>query len=468
MTLIDLISLGVYALSTICLGYCLLRAIRFPSELRNWASAYLVGQLLWLLLFLLASALSVPALPMLWAVIAPVVLWGGLCALRSRAHVAALWLPALLLVALCVVSFPHILYVMLRVPLVDWDARSIWLFHGKAIWVHGGISADFFASSFNAWSHTDYPLLIPVQAAVVAMIQGAWSEMAVKSFLFINFLAYFSLMRTILVLRGWSGGTSWAIAVIVLSIASPQYINGYADNHYAMPLFLAALVLFQRCSAAVHIALGVLLVGVALNTKNESSLYGLLWGGGVLLLWGAEWCKRGLSGCLRWVVSMGLIGGLPFLAWALFKLIHGIEGDLNLGSRLLAPVSSFWLCIDRAPHILQAMGNSHQQFYSPYVLGIAIALSGWCYLLLKRNGEKHPIILTREEQVLWCLLIVVHGCVFAVYGLTPYDVQRHLASSIDRVLVLPVLLLVGLLICALEKISGVFQGKRLSAGPDGM
>ncbi len=56
----DLLSVCIYGLMTVALGWVFLSAISAPPLLRNGASAFLAGQLLWLLLFHVAAWVGLP------------------------------------------------------------------------------------------------------------------------------------------------------------------------------------------------------------------------------------------------------------------------------------------------------------------------------------------------------------------------------------------------------------------------
>src|SRR5262245_48515143 len=75
---------------------------------------------------------------------------------------------------------------ILSEPLSVWDARSIWFFHAKMIWVHGGLSQH---GGWNhaslAFSHPDYPKLVPALAAELAWLQGHWNEFGPKASLLV-------------------------------------------------------------------------------------------------------------------------------------------------------------------------------------------------------------------------------------------------------------------------------------------
>ena len=99
------------------------------------------------------------------------------------------------------------------------------------------------------------------------------------------------------------------------------------------------------------------------------------------------------------------------------------------------------------------------------MFGMVLALTLWARVLAK-DVRATSDVLTGEEHVLWGGVVVTHLLLLSVYGLTPYDVRWHLGTSLSRLLVLPVLLLAGLGVCAVEKVLG-YQGNRPPSEPVG-
>jgi len=463
MNLMDVFSVLLYFVITTSLGFVFLQLIRLPKSIRCWASHFLTGQIIWLILFLLGNMFSLPVDYFIWSLclIAP------LAALIAYNHTYRsenseaispkpyVWRKFLSwgFILICIISFPQVFVMVFRIPLVEWDARSIWFFHAKALWIHNGIQSEYFTNqNYAFWSHLDYPLLLPVQAAVIGFLRGEWSEMAVKGYLLFNFFAYIWLLQLILVRRGWYAVTACFVAIPIMGISLPAYLNGYADNHYAMPLMLGMLLLFQKECYTGDWCLAGLMVAFALNTKNEVTLY-LLMGSAVWLLY-LKLKNRLTLGNLKpdtcgWgIITLGL---LPFVLWFGFKAIHGIEGDLHLSSRLLNPYSSIMLCLQRAPDILRAMRIVHMQIYSHALLGIVVLVTAWRGYLRRGNKINGPLI-SLEERFVWVLFLIVNIMIFTVYGLTPYDVNWHLGTSINRLILFPGLIVIVLLINAVERI----------------
>src|SRR5207253_7119 len=71
-------------------------------------------------------------------------------------------------------------------PLWEWDFWAIWGLKARVFLEHGGIDWRFLESRWNAFTHPDYPLLVPLNFDFVALIGGGWSD----RWLGILFVAY--------------------------------------------------------------------------------------------------------------------------------------------------------------------------------------------------------------------------------------------------------------------------------------
>ncbi len=469
MTGSDVVAVAVYALLTGLAGHAVLGLLRCDGSVRNWATAYLAGQLAWLACCLLATWCGWPAPVVLAAAALALLPAGGVLTARACARLPArAGVCAAAAVALFAMGFPNLVYTVARVPLVEWDARSIWFFHGKAIWCDQGIWPSFFADAHFEWSHLDYPLLIPVQAALVALLRGAWSEMAVKAFLLVNLAAYVYLFATVLRRRRWPVPVAAAAAFLAAGIAGEAYVNGYADNHYAMPLAIAALAVTgaHRTRDRGLATLAALLAVYALNVKSEALIFvaaGVATNG-VLRVAGAFGRRHDAAepaaagprtawGALA-ALAPALVGLLPFALWSGFKLTHGLRNDLRLSDHLWHPAAALHQMLARAPEIARVLAIIHKELGTPVALCVILMIALWRRSARDGGGAcRYGSGGDRScERLMWAWLLVAHLLLFVVYGLTPHDLAWHLGTSADRLLVLPALLAAGLLVDMAEPI----------------
>ena len=142
------------------------------------------------------------------------------------------------------ISFVCLIFIspILGRPLLGWDARSIWFFHAKMIYVAGSIgrSAGWQHPSIG-FSHPDYPNLIPALAAQITNMLGFWNEYIPK----ISLL--FMLIPAVVWLFTFAR-RSFSFVILLLLIPfsfAPGIWNGYMDGYFAL-YFSIAMLLFGR------------------------------------------------------------------------------------------------------------------------------------------------------------------------------------------------------------------------------
>ena len=92
-------------------------------------------------------------------------------------------------------------------PLIEWDARTIWLFHAKRIFFDNSIYSQF--DNYFSISHNDYPLLVASLSSSIAHLMNGWNEITPKfanvffmtsPFLFLSFILKNKVKEIIFVL----------------------------------------------------------------------------------------------------------------------------------------------------------------------------------------------------------------------------------------------------------------------------
>ncbi len=449
ISIADFFAVVVYGIVTTTLGALFVRKFCKEKSLQDGAVYYLSGQLIWLCVFLVCAILGISVSGVVWMIGVASVPFATVFIWKGRDSVGSVAMTALVLGIIAVVCFPQVIYSMTKIPLSGWDARSIWFFHAKAIWFDGGVSRHFFANSNFVWSHTDYPLLLPVQGAVVCFLRGEWSEMTAKAILFLNFVAYLHLLHRVLIMRGWHSLSAWALSLAVMQVAALAYVDGYADNHYAMPLMLAAMLIFQERGCGLSLA--VLLATFAINIKNEAIFY-VVAGVPISLIY--MWQRRPMLPDIdaegRRSFFVALPGIVAYVLWGYYKFILDIHGDLHLASRLFAPIQSLQLIWHRLPLIFEYVFQSPRAVHLGELLGICFLLAIWHSLSSARAKRSAFSV---ADILLWIYFSMVCGMIVTVYGITPYNLQWHLATSLERLLFFPLLLIITLVISLLEGVT---------------
>jgi hypothetical protein len=391
-----------------------------------------------------------PVLPWPAYVIGEVALAGALTAfwLRRRAGqpsppteaVLSGHLATRLLTALGVVSVTAMLVQLVRAwllatfrsPLGDWDAWAIWNLRARFL-----ASADAWRRGFSteiAWSHPDYPLLLPSSVARGYCWSGdtGWAAAAVIALLFL--LAIPALAATALA-RSKGLPAAMVAAVLCVGVAySSLDTSQYADMPLAF-LFLAvnALLLLARWHPGNDWMwpLAGLLAGAMVWTKNEGWL--MLAAVVASELVARRWMPPDSRPTSRQAIGFGL-GVLPLLLVTFgFKLTLAPHNDLLAGLHL----AQLWdpdryLLIAR--HLAHLVGTS-----GPFRLPILPVLAG--YLLV--SGATVPGRLRPAVAALGLRLALVAGALAGVFLLTPLPLSWHLENAADRLLMqlLPSLIL---------------------------
>lgn len=226
--------------------------------------------------------------------------------------------------------------IILGSSIIAWDARSIWFFHGKRIFIDSNLYSQL--DKYPGWSHADYPVLVPALAASVASAFGFWNEALPR-------IAVVIAVIPGLVLFAWMYNRAilfnlWSSAILV--IGGNMLLNGYMDAILAIYCAAASLILIeiyrhltvksaiQEPQWRLQISFALVLSHI-LFLKNE----GLL---AALMLW-ICWLPQFYWRSARIVGSQLFVSLLPFLfyffVWKLPLIKNGISGDTFLPGILL-------------------------------------------------------------------------------------------------------------------------------------
>ena len=476
----------LYFATTSGAGYVFLRLFRFPYSplVHNWATCYMAGQLVVLILTLFTVFLSGWLLPLMWLFLGVSALvsllpaktadprrGNAISSVARQAGMALLWTVGALAV------FPDVAILVQQVPLYESDARSCWFFHGKALYLAGGVDPSFFTNPLYAWSLPDYPLLLPSSAAWMAFCQGGWDDYSSKAFLLLNFASYACLFYVALGEKGYPWWIRAFVVVVLLDQETYSYLSGFADNHYIMPLVLFFFLL-SLPEKRRHIPLLMLLVVYAANMKNEGKMYAILICAGAAAFWFARRlagrraaADSGAGEAGRWErwgkpAIWGLaLGALPLVLWESFKNACGIANPVGI-VRKLADVDRLWrLLAERAGVVSDYMIGFYDFKGAPYVIALILLLLVWRVLLHRRQSS--PALRVRPHEGAALLLFAACNVfAFLAYVVTPLDLKFHLGTSAGRVLFLPYMALLLLAVYGAEALYAHAAARfQVSGGP---
>jgi hypothetical protein len=211
-------------------------------------------------------------------------------------------------------------------PHGGWDAWMTWNMHARAI-SRGGERWGEVLRALPAWSHPDYPLLIPASVARVWTYQAGESAIAPAAVGFLFTFATVGLLYAgVSALRSPAQG---ALAALLL-VSTKFFILHGASQYADIPLsffFLATLVLLAlgktASEAPRHPALlAGLAAGLAAWTKNEGLLF-------IPVVFGVWFLSRPRSPRTSVVLRSAAVGLIPALAVVVgFKIWVAAPNDL--------------------------------------------------------------------------------------------------------------------------------------------
>jgi hypothetical protein len=301
------------------------------------------------------------------------------------------------------------------------DAWQIWNLHARLLSRGGGGWREPFAR-LGAWSHPDYPLLLP------GTIARAWAGAGAESTLVPRLVAFLFAAATagllvagLAVLRTTAQG---CLAGLVL-LATPAFVRYAAAQYADVPLgfyVLAGTLLFEardrlRPGTARLALLAGLAAGMAAWTKNE----GLLFVVATLLARLPAAGRQPLRPAARELAAFAL-GLAPFLAaLAYFKLGVAATNDLVAGQEGGATLSRL-LSRERLGLVVSGMAREAVGVVGVAVLGLAV------YRLLLGRARRPG---GRARHALSVLVVMTAGYAL-VYMVTPLPLELHIRLSADR------------------------------------
>lgn len=312
---------------------------------------------------------------------------------------------------------------ILMEPLSAWDARSIWFFHGKMIFLRGGLYCDagWLHPSVN-FMHVDYPKLLPILAAQVTYVVGYWNEYIPKMSLL------FLLMPALLWVFGFlEKSISSLVLILIVPFGLKEWLwNGYMDGYLALyySIMIISVACYLKDGHSVDIIAYFVFFFMLLNFKNE----GLVVGVSTMPFWILMYIQyKGLYGdtvrCAAIIDNKGivgmLIGILPFIVWNIYKIQWNLTNDLEMLTEK-AYLRIYSRIMDGSYRVvLSDLGK--QVCLSLFLF---VGLMGISVICLKRLAREAVFALMAGGIYFTCLVMV--------YLATPHDVLWHLKTSSDR------------------------------------
>ena len=316
---------------------------------------------------------------------------------------------------------------------VDWDARSMWLFHSKRIFFDNNLYAGF--DKYMPELENAYPRLPASLSATLAQIIGHWNEIFPKS---TNILVLVpALFVQCSFLKNNKAILLWLM--FVLLITGRILVNGSMDGLVAM-YFVANCLIIYNLFLEDHLLYGKDKVEI---NRNKITLFftgifcgiilSLLKNEGfviiILLLTSAFLFKIYLKKKIRKnEVIFGILVLLPVCTWKFLTIYNGIYPTMigaSISSDLIG-LNSFDRAILRLGEI-----DSYKLVFKYLLLNekFIIALLIFLFCIYKNfQSNKLLYIFVITNALLYYILL------YMVFFQTPADLSWHLNSAATRVM----------------------------------
>ncbi len=303
------------------------------------------------------------------------------------------------------------LFISNAVSLADkhggWDAFAIWNLHARCLvdpahWQNMFLNTDT--------EHPDYPPMQPAAIAFLFRLSGG----AHQELISFAFAALITLSVPVLLLaRSWDRNKLVALAMFYLLCRDPFFIasgvSQYADMLVAF-LVLAAFICLEDAAERPELAgLAAFFLGSAAATKNEGAILAIL----MMLFYARHFFRRAAIG----YTLAGIV--LPLCTLLLFKAVCPVHNDMALSlSRESLHRLSDW---HRYQTIYNYLNEVIDQKFGYIQIGLLLAF------LVSLFRKSLP---SRGAAFVFATL----AAYFFIYVVTPHDLEWHLHTSADRLL----------------------------------
>ena len=259
-------------------------------------------------------------------------------------------------------------------PLSEWDSWSIWGRKATALFYDGSLPVDMFTRPVYGFMHPDYPLLVPLYESIQFRSMGGIDTQSIHAQFWLLLVTF---VWAVLYLGARRGALrSWLPLTLAAAVAPGVYsqlLTGYADIPMAIFLGLGVLLLAEwlQLADARLLALAVLFLGAAANTKNEGLVSATL----ALVVAGAIVVFGRRRPQLRTYAYAGAGYLAAILPWRLWVLAHHLPASEIPYGKVLRPS----YLSDRADRIWPSVQSVYTQLIDQntwlYVLPLACALA---------------------------------------------------------------------------------------------
>jgi len=299
-----------------------------------------------------------------------------------------------------------------------WDARSIWLFHAKRIYFDNNLLAQL--DNYAAFSHNDYPVLLPALSVTLAKIVGHWNEVfpKVTNVLFI--------LPPLVVISVTFTPLRYSVFFVacLFFIAGCLLTNGFMDgilSLYIVASLILLAILFFGWKEHLKVSKGVLLasamghLAVLVGIKNEGTMATLIMLFCLLVSLAIDKKRIEISKILLIFLPAFMLSGI----WLLICYQYGVGNDVATNGNFISTL------INRLTDPFSIHSIADALYYQKSIVFLPL-----CIFLIYFVPKNETSFKTASFLLRFGLLYSFS--LFFVYLGTPHDLQWHLATSAKR------------------------------------
>jgi hypothetical protein len=336
-----------------------------------------------------------------------------------------------------------------RSPLIEWDGWTIWMRKARVLTEHGSLWHGYWTNPVYDISHRDYPLQISIFEALHGRAAGELDSAHVLGYLWLTVVGFVWAAAYLMHAFGKVRPLVWAPVLLLVATAPAvlEQVTGDADLLMAFFACLgaAAMAFWLRDGDRRLLALAAIFLAATANTKNEGAAFVvalLVVAFVIVLVRRLDWRSYVAAGI--GVVAFGIA------PWRLWISAHGIEPEIQIGQGLHP--GYLWDRIDRLGPTIDAInGQLADQSRWAYVLPIAAVLVA--FALFSGLGRRVAAYYLGTFVLVWAVFVWN-------YWISPIELSWYLATSVTRVVSVPIFICVA----AVLHLSGIFVGALDGAG----
>lgn len=305
-------------------------------------------------------------------------------------------------------------------PVIAHDARAIWLIKAKALLLGKTAFMEYLQNPSFWYSHTDYPITMPLLYADLLHSLPTYWEPAIGIF---SFTCYFLLIIAIYgAIKKFTSANSWvALGISLVMFMTPEYLRQGWAGLSDVPLSLAFLATFLAILVdreKKQFVLPLIIAALGATIKNEGQTFlvlFVLYMGWQLFPQFKTMLKQKMTSTLLPLVIVSFFALLPIALWKLQLWKLQISNDV-------ASALNFSDIFTRIPTLFNEI---LPRLFDGYRFGILFIPAIFLLALPVSSKIRHPAVFILVGQALVYIVI---------YLTTPHDIVWHISTSFSRLL----------------------------------